>query len=229
MKEGKNMSSDYKIEEMSSFFNKRAEGYDKHMEDTVVSFQEYYKLVAATMECTDKPIEILDLGCGTGLEIEEILKKAPNARITCIDLSVEMLRLLKEKYKDKMNQINILVDSYVDCDFENNKYDYVFSVMTMHHFLYEEKLQLYKKINRALKEAGSYVEGDYVVTKYFEKKWLNQREALLKEYKDENIKLYHIDIPFALTTQKKLLKEAGFKEFKIIFEEGEHLIYEVKA
>ncbi|MEG2291430.1 MAG: class I SAM-dependent methyltransferase [Clostridium sp.] len=224
------MSENYEIEEMGSFFNTRAGGYDKHMGDTVNSFEEYYKLVSSTMEYTEDPIEILDLGCGTGFEIEGILSKAPNANITCIDLSEEMLKVLKVKYKNKLNQINIIVDSYLDYDFGINKYRYIFGVMTMHHFLYDEKLALYKKIRTALlKEGGSYIEGDYVVTKYYEKKWLKRREELLKEYGDEKIKLYHIDIPFSINTQKRLFREAGFnREFNIIFQQGEHFIYEVK-
>ena len=160
--------------------------------------------------------------------MKEIFRKAPNARVTCIDLSKEMSKILKEKYKDKLNQINIIIASYFEEDFGINKYDYVFGVMTMHHFLYDEKLELYKKIKSALKENGSYIEGDYVVSKYYEKKWLKRREELIKEYGDKKIKLYHIDIPFALTTQKRLFKRAGFKSLHTIFQKGEHLIYEVK-
>lgn len=222
------MSDNYKIEEMGSFFNSRAEGYEKHMKDAINSFEEYYKLVSSTLKYTEEVIEILDLGCGTGLELEEIFNKVPNARVTCIDLSEEMLKILKEKYKDKLNQINIIVASYLEEELGVSKYDYIFGVMTMHHFLYNEKLELYKKIKLALKEEGSYIEGDYVVSKYYEKKWLKRREELLKEYENEKIKLYHIDIPFSLTTQKRLLKEAGFKNLHIIFQKGEHLIYDVK-
>lgn len=222
------MSENYEIEEMGTFFNVRAEGYDKHMEDTVNSFKEYYRLIASPLEYTEAAIEILDLGCGTGLELKEIFKKAPNARITCIDLSKEMLEILKEKYKDKLNQLNIVVSSYLEEDLGINKYDYVIGVMTMHHFLYDEKVDIYKKIKLALKESGSYIEGDYVVSKYYEKKWLKQRVELLMAQGSEKIKLYHIDIPFALTTQKRLFKEAGFKSFNLIFKEGEHLIYQVR-
>ncbi|WP_346871072.1 methyltransferase domain-containing protein [Clostridium sp. UBA5119] len=87
------MSENYEIEEMRSFFNLRAEGYEKHMEESINSFEEYYKLVSFTLKYTEEVIEILDLGCGTGLELEEIFNKAPNARVTCIDLSEEMLKI----------------------------------------------------------------------------------------------------------------------------------------
>lgn len=37
---------------------------------------------------------------------------------------------------------------------------------------------------------------------------------------------YHIDIPFVLKTQKKLLAEVGFNELNVIYSEDESVIYE---
>lgn len=219
--------NELKIEEMGSFFDLRSESYEKHMEETINSFDEYYKLVSAPMEYTDEPVNILDLGCGTGLEIQGIFEKAPNAKITCIDLSQGMLDILKKKYIEHANQLEIINASYMEYDFHIGKYDYVFGIMTMHHFLYDEKLEIYKRIKASLKDGGKYIEGDYVVSKYYEKKWLKEREKLLIEHGEDVGKLYHIDIPFAVTTQKRLFRQAGFKNFNILFKEGEHLIYEV--
>lgn len=217
----------FNIEEMGSFFNLRAIGYEQHMKETVNSFDDYYKIVSEPMDYTEEPIEILDLGCGTGLEIKGIFEKAPNARITGIDLSEGMLAVLKDNYKERNCQLNIIVDSYLEYDFGVEKFDYVFGIMTMHHFLHKEKLALYRKIKASLKEKGRYIEGDYVVSKYFEKKWIKEREALLQKVGSEDIKLYHIDIPFALTTQKRLFKEAGFKNFEMLFQQEQHMIYVV--
>ncbi|MGF7058106.1 class I SAM-dependent methyltransferase [Brassicibacter mesophilus] len=214
-----------KVEEMADFFNNRAGTYDSHMKETINSFNEYYLTISDGIVETNDIVEILDLGCGTGLEIEGILKKVPNARITCIDLSEGMLKLLDDKYKDYKNQLTIINNSYLTHPFEMNKYDYVVSVMTMHHFKYEDKCALYKKIKGSLKEDGKYIEGDYVVSSENELLWLEKYDKILSEIGDKKIKLYHIDIPFSLETQKKLLKEAGFNNFEIMFEEGEHFIY----
>lgn len=216
------------IEEMGNFFNLRADGYEDHMKNTVKSFDKYYELISHPMKYTKERISILDLGCGTGLEIEYILKKAPNAEITCIDLSKGMLNILEKKYKDNKNQINIINESYLEYPFNKCKYDYIFSVMTMHHFLYDEKLNLYKKIKQSLKTNGMYIEGDYVVDEEHEEFCLERREALLKDIKYDKSKIYHIDIPFSFKTQKKLFKEAGFNDFNMFFSQGEHQIYTVK-
>ncbi|ERI91990.1 methyltransferase domain protein [Clostridiales bacterium oral taxon 876 str. F0540] len=227
LREGFIMSSQetVKYEEMSSFFNERAEGYEAHMRETVNSFETYYDLISCSIEETDKEVEILDLGCGTGLEIEGIFKKAPNARITCIDMSEQMLEILLEKYKSKKGQINIIKDSYLSHSFGVKRYDYVISVMTMHHFVYDEKKRLYEKIRSAVKDGGRYIEGDYVVSQENEEKWLKEYYEAYEKYGLEASKLYHIDIPFSIETQKRLLKEAGFTEFELVFKEGEHTIY----
>jgi tRNA (cmo5U34)-methyltransferase len=218
---------EYNYEEMASFFNERAKGYEDHMKETINSFDLYYGLVSEPIKVSDEPIEILDLGCGTGLEIRGILEKAPNAKITCIDMSGEMLKILLDNYSTNTNQITVIKDSYLTVPFEKGRYDYVVSVMTMHHFLEEDKVKLYEKIKTALKTGGKYIEGDYVVEQ-------NKAEELLKEYNDayekyglEAASLYHIDIPFSMETQKKLLMEAGFINFQLIFKEGEHTIYSV--
>ncbi|MBU5437249.1 class I SAM-dependent methyltransferase [Tissierella sp. MSJ-40] len=217
-----------RLEEMDSFFNLRAKEYDAHMKETINSFEEYYNLVAEPINYTEEPIEILDLGCGTGLEISAIFNKAPNAKITCIDLSEEMLKILQDKYTSCRKQLNIIKASYLNYSFEKNKYQYILGIMTMHHFLYQDKLELYKKIKSSLREDGKYIEGDYVVTPYHEKKWLKQREDMLNELGEDKLKLYHIDIPFSIKTQRRLFKEAGFNEFNLVFKQGEHYIYWVK-
>jgi len=78
-------------EEMKSFFDLRVESYDEHMSSNVEDFNEFYSMIAAPFEKTDRLIEVLDVGAGTGIELEFIFAKAPNAKITAVDLSEEML------------------------------------------------------------------------------------------------------------------------------------------
>ena len=83
-----------KYETMSDFFDKMSGEYDAHMEANVEAFEEFYSKVAAAIQETQEALSILDIGCGTGLELTAIFKKAPNALITGIDLSMEMLNIL---------------------------------------------------------------------------------------------------------------------------------------
>ena len=49
----------------------------------------------------DKASTLLDLGCGTGLELDEIFKTHPAMKVTGIDLTKAMLEALNTKHPDK--------------------------------------------------------------------------------------------------------------------------------
>lgn len=102
---------------------------------------------------------ILDLGCGTGLELENYFKFNPTATVTGIDLATKMLETLKSKFKDK--DITLINDSYFDVELGENKYDAVVSVESLHHFTKDKKSNLYKNIFKSLKFGGYFLLTDY--------------------------------------------------------------------
>ena len=85
---------------MAEFFERRLIGYDEHMLTNIESANEFYPYTANLLP-KETNAEILDLGCGTGLELSEYFKINPSAKITGIDLSKGMLNALKEKFSDK--------------------------------------------------------------------------------------------------------------------------------
>lgn len=56
------------IEEMKSFFDLRVNGYDDVMVSTVEEYKNFYSKIASSFKKTDDPVEVLDLGAGTGIE-----------------------------------------------------------------------------------------------------------------------------------------------------------------
>lgn len=218
-------------ERMGDFFDARADGYEKHMQQFVQDFEEYYKAIADPISPTQDKIRILDLGCGTGLELKPIFGKAPNAEITCIDLSANMLNILRANHIAYLQKLHIVQDSYLTYPFGNGRYDYVVSVMTMHHFAHETKRSLYEKIRRSLKPEGMYIEGDCIASAEQERDLLKALEHTKQQYGlPENI-LYHIDIPLAMETQQRLLEEAGFRTFQTVWRkpDSEAVIYSVRV
>jgi len=219
---------DDRPEKMKEFFDLRADSYDDHMAEYVSNYEGFYRAVAEPIPKTNKKIKLLNLGCGTGLELEYIFAKAPNALVTGIDLSQEMLDLLLDKYKNKAEQIEAIKGSYLDLDFKREEYDYIVSVMSLHHFLPEVKLELYNKIWAALKPGGKYIEGDYVVTEDKEAEMLADYKEQLQENKVLNEDLFHLDIPFSIETQQGLFEKVGFTDFELIFEGDEAGVYFIK-
>ena len=131
------------LEKMDDFFAKRVNDYDEHMLNNIQGSEEFYDYTASLLP-KDFKSKILDLGCGTGLELEKYFQLNSDAYVTAIDLSVAMLNKLKEKFSDK--NIEIILGSYFDVPFGEFKYDGAVSVESLHHFTKEEKLTLYKKI-----------------------------------------------------------------------------------
>lgn len=209
---------------MSRFFDERASSYDDHMRQSVASFERFYTLVSRPIRETRDSISVLDLGCGTGLELESVFKKAPNARITGIDLSANMLSELERKYAGFKGQITLVNASYKNVAFPEGSYDYAISVMSFHHYLHVRKRRLYEKIRRSLKGGGVYIEGDYVVSPESERQHLEAYHRTIAECKAGGNALYHIDIPFSVETQTRLLSEAGFAGVEVLWHEGEAAI-----
>ena len=147
------------IETMSDFFAARVEGYDEHMINNVEGCREgYVKMASLIPQNTQK---LLDLGCGTGLELDEIFKRFPDVEVVGIDLTREMLDKLRLKHPKKNMQL--ICSDYFKTEFGTNKFDCAVSFETMHHFTPETKIELYRRIYNAVKPGGCYIECDYMV------------------------------------------------------------------
>lgn len=217
-------------EEMASFFDLRAAGYDAHMRENIFSdreFTQFYQALSLPIEKSQKPLNILDLGCGTGLEIEALLQRVPNALITGIDLSRNMLEELKKRYATHMDQITLIADSYLTMSFETQAYDHVISAMSMHHLLHDAKRNLYEKIYATLRPGGKYIEGDSVTFTEMESQFLAEYHQQVVDMPQAEDGYYHIDVPLALDTQRALLLEAGFRDFKVIWEKDNTIVWNI--
>ncbi len=199
------------LEEMSAFFDNRADTYDSHMLDEL-KLDEFYEAVA---NCFNTPVNrLLDLGCGTGLELGRIFERFPEMEATGIDMSAKMLNKLKAKYSGK--KINLICGSYFDADFDG-LYDCALSTYSLHHFDEKQKLELYKKIHDALTPGGLFVFGDYTVsTPERQNEHLNENKIKRQKQGITEIEFYHYDTPLTPETEMELMKSAGFKSVEIV-------------
>jgi len=222
------MGEERKSERMGAFFDVRSGGYDQHMQENVDFCTEFYQQIGLAFEPTNTPIQLLDLGCGTGLELAEVFEQVPNAVITAVDLSLEMLKLLMEKYSSQKEQIEVVQHSYLTWDYPQDLYDYVLSAMTVHHLVQEEKVELYKKIRASLRADGKYIEGDYIVSPDKEIEYLERYYKLKEELSDISDGNYHIDIPFSVETQLRLFREAGFSQVNLKWQKAQAVVFEAR-
>lgn len=202
-----------KLELMDSYFDDRVDFYDEiHSQSNISWGIQIRNIVANYLPQNTKTI--LDLGCGTGLELEKILQKYPNAKVVCVDLSNGMLTKLKEKYPQ--DNIVIVNKNFFEFDYEDSKYDAVISVMALHHFLESEKIKLYKKIYNCLKENGVFINSDYIINdSNLEKVNFEEYLKIREKYPNE---LFHFDIPFTENRELEVLNNSGFNNIQKVYE-----------
>ncbi len=218
------MTAEQPAEEMERFFDVRAPGYDEHMRSVIRSFASFYGGIAAAMPATDAAIRVLDLGCGTGLELEGIWARAPRARITGIDLSGEMLARLQRRWPERASQIDLIKGSYLEHPLGERIFDCIVSVMTLHHLPPDRKADLYARARASLVPGGIYVEGDYVVEPAEEARLLSVYQEATRD-EQPGAPQRHIDVPASVGTQEALLHGAGFTDFRLCWREDNAAIY----
>lgn len=195
------------MEKMNEFFTARVDGYDEHMLNEVDGCREAYGEMSKLVPENTK--NLLDLGCGTGLELEAIFKRFPDISVTGIDLTKAMLDKLEEKYRGK--NITLIQGDYFRTDLGQNRFDTAISFQTMHHFSHEMKIGLYQKICDSLKSGGVYIECDYMVeTQAEEEYWYAENVRIRREQNIPENGFYHYDTPCTIENQIKMFKAAGF-------------------
>ena len=213
------------LEKMSDFFEARLDGYDEHMLNDIESATEFYPFTARQLPI-DENCHVLDLGCGTGLELEFYYQLNPLAKITGIDLSRGMLDGLKQKFADK--DIALICGSYFDVPLGENVFDAAVSVESLHHFTKEEKIGLYAKLRAGLKENGYFILTDYFALSEDEERMHRQNlNALKAEQGIDDNEFYHYDTPLTVEHEKEALLEAGFSSVKVLNHWG--ATYTIKA
>lgn len=199
------------LEKMDAFFEARLADYDSHMLTDIEGAEEFYPFTASRLP----EGEILDLGCGTGLELGYYFARCPGSAVTGIDLAEGMLQALKEKFPDK--NLTLIQGSYFDVPLGENCFDAAVSVESLHHFTAAEKLPLYEKLCKALRPGGFFVLTDYFAP----------TEALENAYRAEYLRLrdaqgitdgefYHYDTPLTVENETKTLLAAGFSRVEAL-------------
>lgn len=202
------------LEKMSDFFEARLDGYDEHMLTNIESAEEFYPFTAGQLPLSPES-SVLDLGCGTGLELEFYFSLCPTAKITGIDLTEGMLDALKKKFTGK--DITLIKGSYFDLPFGEEAFDAAVSVESLHHFTKAEKLPLYKKLRAALKDGGAFILTDYFAPSDEEEKLY--RSELLRLKAEQGIsddEFYHYDTPLTVEHETEALLEAGFSTVEVL-------------
>ena len=136
------------------------------------------------------------------------------------------LPALKKKFTDK--NITLVCGSYFDVPFGVSLFDSAVSVESLHHFTKEEKVPLYTKLHRTLKDGGYFVLTDYFSLSNEEEQMHRQNLIALKaEQGIADDEFYHYDTPLTTKHETEALLEAGFSSVEVLKNWG--ATYTIKA
>lgn len=200
-------TEDTPLEEMDSFFARRIDLYEEHMAVWQAAYAYAAEFVPETAET------LLDIGCGTGLELAGIFVRLPKIQVTGIDLSKAMLEQMKKKYAGKA--VTAICADYFQADFGESCFDAAISFETLHHFPPEKKQMLWSKLYAALKPGGIYIHADYLACCPEEEELLFC--ACAKKRRRDGIGedvFVHFDTPLTAEHEIQLLENAGFSDVR---------------
>jgi tRNA (cmo5U34)-methyltransferase len=207
---------------VGALFGEAARDYDRARRHLVPGFDGFYRAVLESVPFeTEKEIRVLDLGAGTGLLSAMVAEKFPRARVTLVDLSVEMLRVARRRLAEEPGRFEFRNMDYARKPLPRTGggYDLVVSALSVHHLTHGDKKELFEKVRRSLAVSGYFVNADQIAgdtpeedVRYGEW-WLRRvREAGVSE-EDLAAALLRMraDRNATLAEQLGWLEEAGFE------------------
>ncbi|MCX6822196.1 MAG: class I SAM-dependent methyltransferase, partial [Candidatus Aenigmarchaeota archaeon] len=148
------------MNEAKKYYNELAKKYDSY----VPMLPQYRHLTNEIVKQikADKNSRILDVGVGTGFSATCIFNKH-KSKMFGVDISEEMLKKCEKNIQDLKTEFVLKKENATKLSFENNYFDYVVSVFTLHHLEDNKKLVALKEIFRVLKKNGKLIIGEVLV------------------------------------------------------------------
>lgn len=200
---------DEPLEHMASFFGARIADYEQHMSPWL----EHYDWMARLVP--ENACNLLDIGCGTGLELDSIFSRLPELRVTGVDLSGEMLSRLAAKHAGRA--LTLIQADYFECELGTERFDVAISFETLHHFTLARKIGLFRRIFNCLKPGGVYLECDYIAQTQEIEDLLFDECARRRARDGISPDVYvHFDTPLTLDHELLVMREGGFSCVEVV-------------
>jgi tRNA (cmo5U34)-methyltransferase len=217
----------------TSFFDPWARQYDRARRQLIPCFDDFYQSAVDALRLPPgEPARILDLGTGTGLLSAFILAHCPEARLTLLDASSEMLAVARERFQALGDRVSYRVGDY-SRELPPGPFHAVVSALSIHHLAEADKLRLFRRLPAVLGPGGVFVNADQALGEtpeqeaHFRESWLREVRAAGVSAADLAAALERMkaDRMSKLSTQLDGLRAAGFQEVRPVFQEKSFVVY----
>ncbi|BDU50955.1 class I SAM-dependent methyltransferase [Haliovirga abyssi] len=228
------MKEKKKIDKIKNHFEEEAKEFDGIILKLIPFYKEMLEALILSIPFEkNSEIEVIDLGCGTGNILDKVKKQFPNAKLTAVDLSKNMIEMTKIKL-EKYNDVDYYVGDFYNFEFLK-KYDVILSSLALHHLVTDEDKKIfYNKIYNALSQNGVFYNADvvlgsnYKVQDVYMNKWIEFMKKSCSIDEIENIwleKYQEEDSPTTLINHLNWLEEIGFKDIDVIWKYYNYSVY----
>ena len=179
--------------------------------------------------------KVLDLGCGDGLFIQELTKSFKPSQVTLVDGSAEMLGAARKRLAGQEDYyfIQASFQQLLTDDILNERFDFIYSSLAIHHLPFAEKQELYAYIHEQLRPGGWFIHYDVALppSEKLEKWYLSFWREWIKAHSSEERREQLLGIPDqykgnqdnmpdTLDTQLEVLKDIGFSNVDCFYKYG---------
>ena len=210
---------------IESVFNSSVDYYDDWMKKALPNFTDLFQTAQELVTFDPQsPIDVLDLGAGTGLFSKHIFDKFPNAHFVLYDLADKLLEVAKERFDKQKDRFKYAIGDYRNLKTDTD-FDLVISSLSIHHLTDIEKQSLFENIYKVLRNPGIFINVDQIkgqtsyIKNLYWSHWLNQvqqREPSEKRIR-ESIERRKYDQDALMTDQLQWMTAAGFQNVDCVY------------
>lgn len=158
---GAQPGNEQRVNATRAHFDAQAGGYDAEHKSRPTYAEMQQVLVRAIPQTPESPLSVLELGVGTALLTEKILKRFKSAHLEGLEISGDMLagaqaRLLPFRNRVKLSQMDFAAE------LPRTEYDVICSSLALHHLPRTDRDLFYRRLSRCLVSGGILVIADRV-------------------------------------------------------------------
>ncbi|MCX6651295.1 MAG: class I SAM-dependent methyltransferase [Methanomassiliicoccales archaeon] len=216
-----------KMDLIRKHFSSQSDDYDQDIIKCIPSYITMLAAVVGSLPFDESEVlHIIDLGTGTGALSNRVMQRFPNCKLTCVDMTCEMLEKAKLRLVDSAD-ITYLEKDFYDLELQEGC-DAVVSSLALHHLMTnDDKRSFYAKVYRSLRPGGVFVNADAVLSTdewiedLYMRKWVEFMRVSMDEDEVKTLleRCRREDSFPCLMDQLRWLIDAGFSKVDVIWKD----------
>ena len=199
--------------------------YDENVRKVIPLYDEIYEQIFSVIQahCGDKPLVVLDTGCGTGNLGQMALRRLNFSELVLCDPSEKMLADAQGKLKNQVCEFHCVGSEKLDFE---NRFDVVTAIQSHHYFDRATRETAVRNCFKALKAGGIFIcfENTAPFTEYGVSNMLKRLETYEikagrtpEEVKSHSARYNREFFPITIKEHLELLKKTGFSTAELFW------------